>query len=284
MQVQTLFHEMGHGLTSMLCCNKLQHLFGARGALDIVELPSHILERAARSPEVLHMLLSDDDTAPGDTGTDSSGITSDQHSEQQSDQAADRCKTEDANAVTSEQLRSVPAHGVAASALTQSSTGVGSAPSVAHTQRSQRIIDATLRRERFCAHLKTLDGLIMPQLDAVLHSAGAPRSVRELRVAVHSISEEVLGCEVPPETYARLSLNHLVTYAGMCHAYPYAEAIAELVWSEFLEGDPRNMQAGRALAQQVFAPGGALCASQALQELVPGMLEEHEGGWCPRIE
>ena len=48
---------MGHGLNSVLCDNKLQHFFGARGALDIVELPSHILERICTDRAVVEELV-----------------------------------------------------------------------------------------------------------------------------------------------------------------------------------------------------------------------------------
>lgn len=57
MQVKILFHELGHALNSVLCDNDLQHLFGARGALDVVELPSHVLEQAVLDPRVLHQLI-----------------------------------------------------------------------------------------------------------------------------------------------------------------------------------------------------------------------------------
>lgn len=57
MQVQTLFHEFGHALNSVMCDNELQHMFGARGPLDAVELPSHILEAAVLHGDVLDWLL-----------------------------------------------------------------------------------------------------------------------------------------------------------------------------------------------------------------------------------
>lgn len=49
-----------------MCDNDLQHMFGARGPLDAVELPSHILEAAVMHGEVLEWLL-----AAGHAGLDS---------------------------------------------------------------------------------------------------------------------------------------------------------------------------------------------------------------------
>ncbi|GBG34523.1 Mitochondrial intermediate peptidase, mitochondrial [Hondaea fermentalgiana] len=43
-QVQTLFHEFGHALHSLMSRTKLQHLSGTRGELDFVETPSQLME------------------------------------------------------------------------------------------------------------------------------------------------------------------------------------------------------------------------------------------------
>ena len=51
--LETLFHEWGHALSSLLSKTTFQHLSGTRGALDFVEVPSHLFEHFARSPELL---------------------------------------------------------------------------------------------------------------------------------------------------------------------------------------------------------------------------------------
>ncbi|MDR0206268.1 MAG: M3 family metallopeptidase [Bacteroidales bacterium] len=54
-QVETFFHEFGHGLHGMLTNCKYRSLSGTNVSRDFVELPSQIMENWASEPEVLKM-------------------------------------------------------------------------------------------------------------------------------------------------------------------------------------------------------------------------------------
>ncbi|KAL7567840.1 hypothetical protein ACA910_000582 [Epithemia clementina (nom. ined.)] len=54
--VETLFHEMGHALHSLLSRTSFQHVSGTRTSMDFVETPSHLIENYVWDPTFLKIL------------------------------------------------------------------------------------------------------------------------------------------------------------------------------------------------------------------------------------
>ncbi len=55
-EVETFFHEFGHGLHSLLSRTSFQHLSGTRTAMDFVETPSHLMEFYVWNKEFLNII------------------------------------------------------------------------------------------------------------------------------------------------------------------------------------------------------------------------------------
>jgi len=55
-EVETLYHEFGHAIHSLLSRTKFQHLSGTRAAMDFVETPSHLMEYFVWNEEFLNII------------------------------------------------------------------------------------------------------------------------------------------------------------------------------------------------------------------------------------
>lgn len=78
--VQTLFHEFGHALHTLLSRTQYQHLAGTRVKTDFVEIPSHLMEYFVRDYRVLKYFVDgntingDDEAGDGDIDSGTSDL------------------------------------------------------------------------------------------------------------------------------------------------------------------------------------------------------------------
>jgi mitochondrial intermediate peptidase len=66
--IETLFHEFGHALHSLVSSTQYQHLSGTRGPLDTVELPSQLFQLLAANPLVLESFFYNNNSSSTDSG------------------------------------------------------------------------------------------------------------------------------------------------------------------------------------------------------------------------
>ncbi|DBA74265.1 hypothetical protein WJX77_002438 [Trebouxia sp. C0004] len=59
----TLVHEFGHALHSLLSRTQYQHLSGTRGAMDVIEVPSHFMENYVNDARTLPLFMPDSSKA-----------------------------------------------------------------------------------------------------------------------------------------------------------------------------------------------------------------------------
>jgi hypothetical protein len=114
-----------------------------------------------------------------------------------------------------------------------------------------------------------------------LHGEEPPKNVPELRKLAVDVATGVMGdCVAPPKLgcYPGLSLEHIWSYGGTCHAYLFAKRVADAVWEQHLKGHACNKEI---LADALYAPGGAVDVKAALELLSPDCLIEVNGGLVP---
>lgn len=270
--LELLFHEAGHALHTLLSRTVHQHLSGTRGPLDMMEIPSHVIEAFARTPHGLAAAAGGWEEREG-AGGESAGESAGESSPPFWAPPAPRWRH------AAEMLR----------------------------RQRRRTPALTLARQVALSRADlVLHGPSAPT------GAAAAAAVADIFADCIPLPQTLPPEELngrAPLPHARL--GHIVGYGATYFSYLYAQALAARLWAtrlgpalEASEGWSAGASAGRGLdgasgaadalppiaaegrrlAELLMRPGGALPAVEHVQAVFGddrGALERIEGGWAP---
>jgi intermediate peptidase len=265
--VETLFHEWGHALHSLLSKAKYQHHSGTRGFTDFVEIPSHLFEHFARDPQVIrqwakHHVTGESIPLPL-LETALSGKANYQGLDLQ---------VQIALSLADQYLLSNP-----------TLTTALSNPSVLHSDRDQR---------RF--FLQAMEGIAALQLQYTDLPVAALSSVTALNGPAASQQWLQSALDHPADAAAfrlpympMLAHRHFVGYAGTYHSYLYAKVVAAQIWDRLFVSRSTSSSAtadnvlsremGLHLRRELLAKGSSRPADLLLSRLLHTSQSKGEG-------
>ena len=230
----TLFHEWGHALHSLLSRTTYQHLSGTRGALDFVEVPSHLFERFATDPRMLKRWARHHST--GSPPPD--GLV---------EQALAERGSFFATEVQAQLLYSLADQYMFGS-------GIGDCQAYNDAQ----VYDIAMRGAADLQSRYTL--LAVPEL--------GPESGPALGL-LPAKQGQGKGMVRPSSLFAP-SHSHLITYGGGYYAYLYAKMYAAQIWDLQFEKDPLSRASGERLWKDMLGYGVSRDPKKLLTDLCEG--------------
>ncbi|KAA0152548.1 hypothetical protein FNF27_03835 [Cafeteria roenbergensis] len=245
-QAETLFHEFGHALHSLLSRTSYQHVSGTRTALDFVEVPSHLFETFATDPRVLPRFATHASTGepvPADA-------VAAMLAQRRTLQALD--------------LQGQVTHSVFDQAAF-SAAPMSVACSFLHPTTGQ-IVLPTSHEELASAPAAALTGA------AAAVPAGIDLSMTPETFNSSVVLRETMRrhCSFPhvPGTAWQGGFAHIVSYGSAYYSYLFARASAASLWEKLFEADPLSRQAGDRYRADVLARGGTEDPGDTLERVL----------------
>lgn len=250
--LESLFHEWGHALHSLLSRTQYQHLSGTRGPTDFIEIPSHLFEYYARSPQILQRFA--------------------RHRITQT-------------AIPPELL-------TAALAAQKTHRGIDLQNQILLTLADQHLLsdpallNAALDRQQVSSgafYRQAMHGIANLQQEFT-DLPIATVSVDELQqLPTHHVLHALFDDH--PQDYRTLCLpsvnmlyhRHFVGYAGSYYAYLYAKVVAAQVWDRLFAQDALCPEQGRFLREQLLRPGCSESPQRVLRSLLGTPNRNHVG-------
>ena len=264
-EVETLFHEWGHAVHSLLSRTEFQHLSGTRGALDFVEVPSHLFEHWGREWACVREWAAHWETgAPLPRGVWA------------------RVEASRARGRASELLQ-MTAHALFDLALFSTEDVVASVLDGPHLSESEA--RAVAESAAAGAPPALLPGTCVRGVELLPHAGGGAGGASGARVVaaaappVHStallqgVAERYLVAPALAGSAWHGGFTHLCTYGAGFYSYLYAAVISAALWQKLFAADPFCGAAGELLRRELLAHGGAKNPAAVLRACLGG--EDH---------
>ncbi|CAI5514844.1 unnamed protein product, partial [Closterium sp. Naga37s-1] len=208
--VETLFHEFGHALHSLLSRTAFQHLSGTRAALDFVEVPSNLLEYFVWDHRFLGQFA-----VHHSTGEPIPRSLVDSLRASKSMLAASDLQTQVVYSLMDQAYFGVNPPRPTSSLLTPSLSSQAAAAAMA-------------------AGAAAGGGA----------GGGSSGSGRDTTAVMADLMGRYMGVAHVPGTYWQSRFAHLTAYGAGYYTYIYAKCFAAQLWRRLFEEDPLNPEAG----------------------------------------
>ncbi|KAF4372136.1 hypothetical protein F8388_000352 [Cannabis sativa] len=246
-ELETLFHEFGHALHSLLSRTDYQHFSGTRVALDLAETPSNLFEYYAWDYRVLRTFArhySTGEVIPQKLVESMEGAR----------------KMFAATELQRQVLHSYP------------------------TQRHS--LDFSLGKKGYtdqCFFGCSVSQIFYAIMDQTLfgEQENPPRDPSSI---VADLKTKYTSWRHVEGTHWQSRFNHLLNYGAGYYSYLYAKCLSASIWQKVCKEDPLSLSTGVALREKLLQHGGAREPADILNGLVGnGVIRYCNGGIVPDI-
>lgn len=256
-QLETIFHEFGHALHTLLSRTTYQHVSGTRTALDFVELPSHLFERFATHPSVLRRFALSSVTGLPMPAEAVAALLAERNSS-----AALDMQLQISHALFDQAIFSDRPMAVACSAIDEASGRLilPDTPEAAAATLPPALKGASLAAASDDASFSVPAAVDIGMTPASLNSSVVLREI----LRRHSSTPHV------PGTSWQGSFVHVVNYGAGYYAYLFARANAAAIWESLFAADPLSRDAGERYRRELLARGGAEHPAVSVRTVLDG--------------
>lgn len=246
--METLFHEWGHALHSLLSKSKYQHNSGTRGSTDFIEIPSHLFEFFARDPQTIRKWARhyrSGELIPSallETALEGKGVY----------QGLD--------------LQVQIALSLADQYLLSDETLLRRLMGSSTDPQQWSLADQQ------CFFLDAMDGIAKLQQQytdlpvATFNTSSSTQSESLQWLQLSQSNSQRSSWQLP--YVSMLAHRHFVGYAGSYHSYLYAKVVAAQIWAKLFAKNPLSREMGQHLRQELLNWGSSKPPETMLRQLL----------------